>query len=662
MLLRLFKFTILLFFILLSTHANAGIVNAFAVPEHLSLKPHYSYKSRVIFELEIEDGWHIYWKNAGETGEPTIVELNSFPKESVKKTHFSLPKKFNNLGFTEFGFEKKSYLMVDFDISAPNKVKEIPLDFEIKWLACNGNCVPGSTPVSLKIPVSGKENVKNNEFIKHLTNFNLNKALSGKYYVDENNLSILIPFTKKNNLKESDNIEIFPYNENLFFENEYEIYETKDGLVINTKISEESKVKKIINLLLKVNDNQGVNVKLKKSKKPFEGANNTPFKNVALMGLMAFLGGIILNLMPCILPILSLKTFQLVENKKTRKENIKDALSYTLGILTSFLILGASINLINSKETSIGWGFQMQNPVFILVIIYSFLLIGFMLSDILKVNLNFINSNPKSSYITGILAVLIASPCTAPFMGTAIAFALISKSSLIVFLIFSMLGIGFALPWILIAIFPNFSKLLPKPGKWMEDFKNILAFLIYGTVVWFLWIFMEEVNNHIISSLIVASMIFICFTCFVFKFKSKILKFMTLLLCIIFVSFCFNLLKKPVTSETKSINPSISINEIEEFKLDKTPYFIKFSAKWCLSCLVNEKTIFSRPEIIKEFEENDIKIINIDWTNKDKDIAKLIQNYGGAGVPLYVYFDGEKEIVLPQKISKQYIKELINKE
>lgn len=303
--------------------------------------------------------------------------------------------------------------------------------------------------------------------------------------------------------------------------------------------------------------------------------------NLTIIIIMAFLGGITLNFMPCIFPILSLKAIYLVQNSHNHRKSKIEAVQYSLGVILSFIIISTTLIFLRNKGELIGWGFQLQSPAFVLIMAIVFLVISLMLIDVIKLNKSIVKYLGNQAFLTGLFAVLIASPCTAPFMGVAISYTL-TKPAFIYYPIFIALGIGYALPFMLVGFFPKvLCKLLPKPGKWMLTLKKILALPVFATFIWLIWVFCEQVGiNH----------------------------------------------EKDL--EWREYNTS----EVSEKIATGEPIFINFTAKWCLTCLFNEKTIFAS----EEFKRLDIVKYKADWTNQDEEITQTLETFNRASVPLYV--------------------------
>tara|TARA_B100001142_G_scaffold322409_1_gene370622 strand:- start:1363 stop:2946 length:1584 start_codon:yes stop_codon:yes gene_type:complete len=393
--------------------------------------------------------------------------------------------------------------------------------------------------------------------------------------------------------------------------------------------------------------------------------------------IFAFIGGLILNLMPCVFPIISLKILSFVSLGKESKTKIRHhALSFCSGVLISFLLIGLTIVLLKEAGSFIGWGFQLQSPLIVAVLSMIMFAIGIILLTDIDIGSSFtrlggIGSNSISgSFLTGVLAVIVASPCTAPFMGAALGYALIQPSGTTL-PVFASLGFGFAFPYLILSIYPNLISSLPKPGNWMVTLKQFFAFPMFATSLWLIWIFGLQTDTNLLINLLIGLLIMSLLFWMITIFKSKALKLLAWLMIILVV---FNQgLKLSEDSYYENGNNSgsntsnIAQNNnkymawesgIEEMlQSDSQAYLINFTAAWCITCQANDKIALSRPKIKEYMKKNDIKYIVADWTNKNNEILKALENYNRNGVPLYVFWKPgfQTAEVLPAILTEQIL-------
>lgn len=337
--------------------------------------------------------------------------------------------------------------------------------------------------------------------------------------------------------------------------------------------------------------------------------------------VLAFLGGLILNFMPCILPILTIKAITLAQSSHDRRKNRAEALFYTLGVVASFLIAATILLLLRLNGEYVGWGFQLQSPAFVGLMIVIFVVIALMLLDVVTFSNPLANAAGRmsfrnhliSSFMTGFFAVLIASPCTAPFMGIAIGYTL-TAPVFVYYPVFLSLGLGYALPFALIHLYPRpIHKILPKPGKWMNVLKKIFAVPVILTCLWLGWVLYAQVAGI-----------------------------------------------KTEASETLNWQP-YSQAAVERHLQNKEPVFIDFTAKWCLTCVINKKGALQSDEFERLVRKNKINLFTADWTNNDKAVAAALARYGRNSIPLYVYYDGKSDdyLLLPQLLTPQILNDYL---
>lgn len=334
--------------------------------------------------------------------------------------------------------------------------------------------------------------------------------------------------------------------------------------------------------------------------------------------LLAFVGGLILNFMPCIFPILTLKAISLVQGRLNHRQMRIDSLLYLAGVVLSFMIIAGILAFLRAQGEHIGWGFQLQSPVFVAVILVIFVIVFFLLLDLIKVRNPFADrlgrismSNRRiGAFATGFFAVLIASPCTAPFMGIAIGYTLMQP--LYVYLpVFLSLSLGYALPFTLVGFFPKvLHKMLPRPGKWMDILKKVFAIPVFLTCLWLVWVLYNQTGRHAAG-----------------------------------------------TASTAEWQP-YNARKVAELVDKGEPVFINFTAKWCITCLANERLAFSSKEFSDLISLRKIHIFKADWTNESEEITKALAAYGRNSIPLYVYYDGKSRqyVILPQLLTDSILK------
>ena len=377
--------------------------------------------------------------------------------------------------------------------------------------------------------------------------------------------------------------------------------------------------------------------------------------------IFALLGGMILNLMPCVFPVLSIKALSFTMTHQTASSRRSHGLAYTAGVVSSFVGIAFVMLSLRAAGEAIGWGFQLQSPLFVMLLIYLFFIMGLAFSGYLEIGSSLMSigqsserdESLSSSFMTGVLATTVASPCTAPFMGPALGFA-IAQPSYLALLVFAFLGLGMALPFVLLAWIPSLTAKLPRPGAWMDSFKQFLAFPLYITGVWLIWVVGRQTSVDIVATIIIG-LVLITMSIWLTKLRQAAgHKITTLSFANLFAALCLiGAVTIPAWSITKDTEPvrwePYSQQRLSELRQAQKPVFVNLTADWCITCLANEKIAFTNA-FYQSLSDNQVTYLKGDWTNNDPEITKLLNQFQRSGVPLYlVYPEGEASAeVLPQ--------------
>lgn len=393
--------------------------------------------------------------------------------------------------------------------------------------------------------------------------------------------------------------------------------------------------------------------------------------------LFALLGGLILNLMPCVFPVLSMKALALVEQAGKQPAQVRlHGLAYTGGILLSFLALAGLLAALKAGGTAVGWGFQFQSPIFVLLLAYLLFAVGLSLSGVFTIggSVAGVGANLAArggyagSFFTGVLAAIVATPCTAPFMGVAIGFAL-AASLPVLFAVFLALGLGLALPYVALSVWPPLLRLLPKPGLWMERFKQFLAFPMYGAAIWLVWVLSLQAGAEGVLTAL-GGMLLIGFAAWLYDVTRmsggnarRIGGGLAALALVSAIGWGIAAgsqaaPRTPATAEAGATETtpweSYSRQKFEALRAEGRPVFLNFTAAWCITCLVNERVALNRPDVAEAFQTGDVTYLKGDWTNQDAEITAKLEEFGRSGVPLYVFYPAGRDsqpVVLPQLLT-----------
>jgi thiol:disulfide interchange protein DsbD len=388
-----------------------------------------------------------------------------------------------------------------------------------------------------------------------------------------------------------------------------------------------------------------------------------------LILLFAMAGGLILNLMPCVFPVLSIKVLSFTQQHQTTIDRQRHGLAYTAGVVGSFVVIAATMLSLRAGGEAIGWGFQLQSPGFVLFLVYLFTLLGLSLSGYMQLFSGLMsigqssntNNGLSSSFMTGVLATTVASPCTAPFMGPALGFA-ISQTSAVALLVFAFLGLGMALPFVLLTLVPSLTQKLPRPGQWMDNLKQFLAFPMYLTAIWLLWVVGRQTGVDIVIAICVG-LILMVMAIWLWQLAGRnnshnLTKVLAAGLFVAAIAYPSFKLEGNDPSKWQDYSPE----RLAALRQSGEAVFINLSADWCITCLVNER-IAMGDAFYKALEDNNITYLKGDWTHKDPQITQLLNQYNRNGVPLYLVFpkgSGPAEI-LPQLLTKTSLIEALER-
>jgi len=655
------KFLKILFISTIFVYLQAEPVNTGHAEVSL-IKYNYSDSSKknnlIGIKMDMQKNWHTYWKNPGDSGGPIKLKWETDKDIEIKEIRWPRPELIPYEPLMTYGY--KDFVIFPFEyIKKGDQNSKIKLS--VDFLICDDICVPEKA------------------FIE--TSFN-------ELLIDNNlkKWNDLVPTITLPVLAEVNNnfIELrFSYNDQInsaiFFINDQDIVnypgrqilikEENNWLLKIPTIENQANLNSI-NGVLSINDSEVFLIDGQIEKITTKSLSFDFLQAI----IFAFLGGLILNLMPCVFPIISLKILSFVSLGNESNSKIRlHALSFCIGVLVSFLLIGLSLIFLKQAGNYLGWGFQLQSPIIVSMLSILMFVIGIILLTDINIGssltrLGRVGSNSiNGSFFTGVLAVIVASPCTAPFMGAALGYALIQPSAITI-PIFASLGIGFAMPYLILSISPNLIKLLPSPGKWMITLKEFFAFPMFATALWLIWVFSLQTNINLLISLLLSILVISLLFWIILKIKNT--RIQTLIWIFIFSTVVFEGayiqsnsqdISKISSSEQYSKDRAWNIDIEEDFKRNNQAYLINFTAAWCITCQANDKIALSRPKVKQYMKENNIEYIVADWTNKNDEILMALEKYNRNGVPLYIYWKpGMKEAkLLPAILTEKLILDIL---
>ena len=620
------------------------------------------------FKFSLSPGWHTYWVNPGDAGEGASIKWNLPRDVKASKILWPGPERIPVEPLMTFGYENEVVLLTKIYTS---KNTDIPLTLNalVSWYTCKEICIPQEAEVSIPIKLGFKSPASSNKLLKQ-TLENVPTPFKGTYRVQSLDDSYIIQGQFEDN-KQYDSIYFFPRFYGLTDYVESQLYEkNKDSFSLQVqpsglKIEHES----FEGVLATEKDGRLSYFEINHS---LSSDNSSQEFSVLTLIIFAFFGGLILNVMPCVFPILSIKILRFVEQSENSSyKTFKQGCLFSVGVIVSFLLIAALLISLKSGGESIGWGYQLQSPIVVSLLFYLFIVMGYIfMSNIIigssLARLSLISSSKGDSlesFLTGVLAVIVASPCTAPFMGSAIGFALLQPSFYSI-LIFLGLGIGFSLPYLILSAKPSLLSFLPKPGQWMETFKQFMAFPMWASALWLLWVLSGQVDSQEIIQVLLGALIITIGLWLLEKNKSESnwVKWMIRLPFVLLLIFALWLV--PTTySDSDETQDQLAYTPqlLEDLREENNLVFLNFTADWCITCKVNEAVALKTSEVSKVLAEKNITYLEADWTRKDPIISETLEQYGRTGLPLYLLFPSEGDpLILPEILTEDILLSYLN--
>ena len=617
-------------------------------------------------EISMDKGWHTYWINPGDSGDPAEFEWELPEGFQMSGPIWPSPDKIPFPPLMTYGFDDQ--VILPFILKTP---KIIPKQFEIglkaNWLVCKEICIPQSGSGKIKFPYQNVNSLSNDQ-LKEIKTRTVQKINLKNFKVisDKNFETFNLSFDYPSNIYES---YFFPYEYGFInYAEPQNLSKINNSYNLEIQKAIDNKELSLLSGVLSIKTQDGVfNYEIKgNSKVLFQESNINEISFFTAL-LFALIGGLILNLMPCVFPVLSLKIFNFIEKSDSPKEVKAHGLIFASGAILTFLLICSLILLFKYFGVQVGWGFQLQSPIFLTLLIFLFIFLsGFFISS-LNLNVAFTgnavsaSSGYTSSFFTGFLAVIVATPCTAPFMGSALGLALLQPSYQ-TYPIFLSLALGFCLPYLVLSFNPRLISFLPKPGPWMENLKQFMAFPMGLTAIWLFWILSAQLNRFDLSLVLVGSLvtIFIVWLSNLKKSESQVVnKVKTLVIILSVISLAFFVPLSSGSEENSKVEKIINTNDFEF----QNPTFVNFTADWCITCKVNEARVLKSSTVLEYLDTNKIDYIVYDWTERNENISAVLESYGRSGVPLYLLFkgDGTDAIILPEILTETMVLNALRK-
>ncbi|MEO7493358.1 MAG: thioredoxin family protein [Massilia sp.] len=680
--------------------------------------------------------WHTYWKNPGDSGTSTTITWKLPPGVSASEIVWPAPQRFVLGPITNYGYDKEVVLLTRLTVPASQPVgSALPIEAQVNWLVCEESCIPQQATLKLSLPVTSAaapadalHEVQRRLIASARQAIPADVAWPATYRRDGDKLLARIELPAQLGGKSIASM----VNDNALW-----FYPSAWGTIAHNAAQSFKLDGRTLQLTLAPGETppaagsavHGVLVVQRKSADgsrgdivhavelgaaaigpaesvasnampapvpaqqavaaPAQPATDEPDLTLWSALLFAFLGGVVLNLMPCVFPVLSIKALALLKHSELSAAQKRwQGVAYTAGVVASFTLLALALIAIKQLGGPVGWGFQFQSPYFVLGVAYLIFIVGLNLSGVFEVGGGAANlgaglaARPgySGSFFTGVLATVVATPCTAPFMGAALGFAL-AQPPLALWLVFLALGLGLALPYLAVSAWPALHRALPRPGLWMERIKQALAFPMYGAAVWLVWVLAQQAGVNAIP-LALGGMVALALALWLFDSTRnaagarRLLANGAVAACVLAtLGASFQGIKAldeaADTGVTKAGGAAVADGgaasrlwqpyqpaTLAALRAQGKPVFVNLTAAWCITCLVNERVALSRPAFRTLLADEGIAYLKGDWTNQDAQIGALLKQFGRSGVPLYVFYPPgaqSKAVVLPQILTQDIV-------
>ena len=647
-----------------------------------------------------EKGWHSYWLNPGDSGFPAKLHWTQDNALKISDIFWPTPHPVKTGPLTNYAY--KDAILLPMLAEAPATMKPgqtIVMKLHVDWLMCKDICLPGKADVELPLKVGTKPEVNKtwaplfDFLLKNDTPIGVKGWQEHALYSAEN---VKLSFTPPAKAFPKPTVFRFiPFTEGVINDSgEQTVSIDKHGMytlniprdTFNLKTPEP-----LGGILIwgPTDFEHAVAIKAPTNAQALAITQQTtadanaegPTVSFLLAVLLALLGGLVLNLMPCVLPILAIKVTHIVQHSKKRSA-WQHGVAFMAGVVVAFWALASILVSVKQAGHTLGWGFQLQSPTFIMSIAMLLLLVALDLLGVYEIGTSLTRLGGKfadlqgktGSFMTGILATIVATPCTAPFMGTAMAYTL-DKHAAVTLAVFTALGLGLALPYLVLTARPQLLSFVPKPGAWMETFKQVLAFPVLATVLWLVWVLAQQAGTDGMMTLLAVLLVVTFAAWFWGRFgQSLSASGMKRLLCAVLVllmvgaAWCYG--SQQLHDAAAKYTPTLNKAEKaagwlafkpglpQQLQAQGKPSLVIFTAAWCITCKVNERMVLKTPAVTKLLADKGIQVIVADWTNQDEAIASELALHGRRGVPFYLLYPpaaGQPPVALPELLTQQRV-------
>ncbi len=602
---------------------------------------------RLALRLRMTPGWHTYWSNPGDAGAAPEVVLEA--PWQAGPLQFPIPERIAFGPLMNFGY--KGEVLLPLAVTAPDGLRpgtRARILAEATWLACADVCIPEEGRFVLELPVEAAGR----------------PAESVRFAAAEAALPRAAPFAARLSPQGVLRVEgeaisptrvreaaFFPFAQDRLLNPPPQRLTVREGALTLALAPAPGAPGGPLEGVLVLTDagGQRAGFTLSAPPGPAEAASLAPWQALVL----ALLGGLVLNLMPCVFPVLAMKAMALARLGGAGAAAVRrDAAGYVAGVVLGFLGLGAGLLALRAAGAAAGWGFQFTHPAFVAAMAWVMLAVGLNLSGVFALRGPAL-SGTRGAFATGLLAVLVATPCTAPFMAPALGAALVLPPGWALG-VFAALGVGLALPYALLAAFPALARAVPRPGPWMERLRQFLAFPMYGAAAWLAWVLAQQAGPDGLAA-VLAGAVLVALAAWAWGLGARPGRILAPLALAAALSLLPALESAPAATPSAAASAeSWSAARVAALQAEGRPVFVNFTAAWCITCKVNERVALETEGTRAAFAARNVAVLVGDWTRGDAAITALLRQHGRDGVPLYLLYPagGGAPLVLPQLLTE----------
>ena len=647
------------------------------VSEYAAVSP--GQELRIGLRQRLAPHWHTYWKNPGDAGSPPNITFTVPDGASVGAIAWPGPDRFIIGPVASYGYENE--IVFPMTLRVPQDAQpgsQLRVDANADWVVCEKECIPEEGKFQLTLPVEASARPAGDAIRAAFKTFDARQPQAAPWKAavsaSDSTLQIVV---------RGEGIAGQAVRSALYFPDSWGIVDhvaqqtltVGQGELTLSTTKGQGYTPGPSSGLLMITDGGGQKRWFALDLTPAATLASAPAARLPLwqMALFAFLGGLILNLMPCVFPVLAIKATAVAGMSGGDRRAVRmSGVFYTLGVLAAFMALALALLAVRAGGSAVGWGFQFQSPLFVTAICWLMLAIGLNLSGVFEVGGALAGAGQDltqkkghaGSFFTGLLAVIVATPCTAPFMGAAIGSALVAPAY-VSLVVFAMMGLGLALPFLLLGIFPQAARRLPRPGQWMVTLRQAMAFPMYATAAWLLWVLAQQASEAGLR-LALAGSVLVGLVGWLVGLgqhartqrwwpRGGALAGVAGLIGLMVILHTSGPSAAPSASQASTAEP-YSAERLAALRAEGKPVFVNMTAAWCITCLVNERTTLSSAAVQQAMQEREVVYMKGDWTNRDPAITAFLQSFGRDGLPFYAYYpSGKAPVVLPPVLTQAIV-------